>query len=168
LRADTLGEARAPGRVAVRPGRPGIDFVGRDFFYLVGLPEGLLCSLGIESSFGSSPPAGVSPASFQSAPMRIVDPPQVALQDVFAIAGGGHEFVLRILPAEATGEVLLADSLTRIFERYRVPDQPSATERALEVAVVLAEGENELLVGHELADGRRSEWRHIELRPDLL
>jgi len=45
LREDTLGEPRAPGRVAVRPGRPGLDFQGPEVFFLVGQEEGLLCGI---------------------------------------------------------------------------------------------------------------------------
>jgi hypothetical protein len=38
-----LGEMRAPGPLAVRPGAPGVDFDGPDLFFLVGDPEGSLC-----------------------------------------------------------------------------------------------------------------------------
>ncbi len=38
-----LGEPRAPGPLAVRPGEPGVDFTGPDLFFLVGDPEGKLC-----------------------------------------------------------------------------------------------------------------------------
>ena len=38
-----LGEPRAPGPLAVRPGEPGVDFDGPDLFFLVGDPEGSLC-----------------------------------------------------------------------------------------------------------------------------
>ncbi len=40
-----LGEPRAPGPLAVRPGEPGVDFDGPDLFFLVGDPEGRLCVL---------------------------------------------------------------------------------------------------------------------------
>lgn len=43
-----LGEPRAPGPLAVRPGEPGVDFSGPDLFFLVGDPEGRLC--GMESA----------------------------------------------------------------------------------------------------------------------
>ena len=38
-----LGEPRAPGPLALRPGEPGVDFDGPDLFFLVGDPEGRLC-----------------------------------------------------------------------------------------------------------------------------
>lgn len=47
--ASSVGEARALGAVRVRPGVPGIDFAGPDVFVTVGVPEGLLCGLRIES-----------------------------------------------------------------------------------------------------------------------
>jgi hypothetical protein len=40
-----LGEPRAPGPMATRPGEPGVDFTGPDLFFLVGDPEGLLCAV---------------------------------------------------------------------------------------------------------------------------
>lgn len=40
-----LGEPRAPGPLAVRPGEPGIAFDGPDLFFLVGDPEGRLCAM---------------------------------------------------------------------------------------------------------------------------
>ncbi len=49
IRTDTLGLARAPGAVRVRPGEPGVDFAGPDVFVLVGEPEGMLCGIRIES-----------------------------------------------------------------------------------------------------------------------
>lgn len=49
IRVETLGEARAPGAIAVRPGVPGFDFRGPDLFVLVGEPEGALCGIRIES-----------------------------------------------------------------------------------------------------------------------
>ncbi len=49
IRTDTLGDARAPGAIRVRPGVPGVDFQGPDVFVLVGEPEGALCGIRIES-----------------------------------------------------------------------------------------------------------------------
>lgn len=49
IRPDTLGQPRAPGAVAVRPGVPGVDFTGPDVFVLVGQEEGSLCGLRVQS-----------------------------------------------------------------------------------------------------------------------
>jgi len=49
IRADTLGKPRGLGSLEVRPGEPGVDFEGPDLFALVGLEEGSLCGLRIES-----------------------------------------------------------------------------------------------------------------------
>ena len=48
LRSDTLTEPRDLGSLRVRPGRPGVDFEGPDFFFTVNQP-GLLCALRLES-----------------------------------------------------------------------------------------------------------------------
>ncbi len=47
LRADTLGQPRGLGRIAVRPGVPGVDFQGPEVFFLVGQEEGLLCGISV-------------------------------------------------------------------------------------------------------------------------
>lgn len=49
LDASSLGLARAPGALRVRPGRPGVDYRGPDLLFLLGLPEGQLCGLRIDS-----------------------------------------------------------------------------------------------------------------------
>jgi len=45
LGAAGLGGSRAPGSLAVRPGLPQVDFDGPDLFFLLGDPEGQLCSV---------------------------------------------------------------------------------------------------------------------------
>ncbi|HVP29903.1 MAG TPA: hypothetical protein VMW35_12180 [Myxococcota bacterium] len=47
--AGALGRPRGLGSIAVRPGRPGVDYTGPDVFVLVGTPEGLLCALRVDS-----------------------------------------------------------------------------------------------------------------------
>ncbi len=47
--AASVGEPRALGSLRVRPGRPGIDYSGPDVFVIVGVPEGLLCAIRVES-----------------------------------------------------------------------------------------------------------------------
>jgi hypothetical protein len=44
LRSDTLGQPRGPGPLEIRPGVPGVDYTGAEFFSLVGEP-GLLCAI---------------------------------------------------------------------------------------------------------------------------
>ena len=45
----SLGLARAPGALRVRPGRPGVDYQGPDVLFALGLPEGALCGVRIDS-----------------------------------------------------------------------------------------------------------------------
>lgn len=49
LGAASLGLARAPGALRVRPGRPGVDYRGPDVVFSLGLPEGALCGVRIDS-----------------------------------------------------------------------------------------------------------------------
>jgi len=49
LDAASLGLARAPGAVRVRPGRPGADYRGPDVLFTIGIPEGQLCGVRIDS-----------------------------------------------------------------------------------------------------------------------
>lgn len=45
----TGGENHAPSQISVRPGEPGIDYLGPDVFFTVGLPVGLLCGQRIDA-----------------------------------------------------------------------------------------------------------------------
>lgn len=49
LGAASLGLARAPGALRVRPGRPGVDYRGPDVWFSLGLPEGALCGVRVDS-----------------------------------------------------------------------------------------------------------------------
>ena len=49
VRADTLGQPQLPSALAIRPGRPGIDYAGPDVFFLIDQPEGLLCGVRIDA-----------------------------------------------------------------------------------------------------------------------
>jgi len=49
LRPDTLGEQRDPGRLRVRPGRPGVDYSGPDLLFLTAQPDGQVCAQRAES-----------------------------------------------------------------------------------------------------------------------
>lgn len=49
VRTDTLGRLRRPSSLRVRPGVPGVDYVGPDVFFTIGEPEGFLCGVRIDS-----------------------------------------------------------------------------------------------------------------------
>lgn len=49
LRAETLGEQRDPGRLRIRPGRPGVDYRGPDALFLTSQPDGQACALRLQS-----------------------------------------------------------------------------------------------------------------------
>jgi hypothetical protein len=49
LRVDTLGQLRQPSSLKVRPGIPGVEYVGPDVFFTIGDPEGFLCGVRIDA-----------------------------------------------------------------------------------------------------------------------
>jgi len=48
VRVDTLDQPRQPAALRVRPGVPGVDYVGPDVFFTIGDPEGFLCGVSID------------------------------------------------------------------------------------------------------------------------
>jgi len=75
----------------------------------------------------------------------------------------GSEYAVRIVPSEATGEILLADAQGQVFAQYAVPNTPIASSRVLDVTLGLPPDDTHVLVAHVLKDGRRSDWREIAL-----
>ncbi len=49
LTVDSLSLLRAPAKIMVRPGIPGVDYSGPDVYFLAGLPEGAVCGIRMES-----------------------------------------------------------------------------------------------------------------------
>lgn len=47
--AGSTGQMRAIDRIAIRPGRPGIDYTGPDVYFTVGLEEGAVCGVRIDA-----------------------------------------------------------------------------------------------------------------------
>jgi hypothetical protein len=74
--------------------------------------------------------------------------------------------VLRILPAEASGEILVAAAPGEVFSRHAVPQQPGAAGRVFDLHLALAPGDTQVWLAHETPDGRRSAWRSVALDPD--
>jgi hypothetical protein len=75
----------------------------------------------------------------------------------------GPDYLVRIVPNEFAGHVLLADSQGVVFARYPVVSSPLAAARVIDLALNPAPGDFAVLSAHEFADGRRSEWREIAL-----
>jgi hypothetical protein len=87
--------------------------------------------------------------------------------DAVVLDAYGSEYAVRIVPSEATGNILLADADGRVFAQYAVPGTAIASGRVVDVTLGLPPGDTHVLVAHVLKDGRRSDWREIELgRPD--
>jgi hypothetical protein len=49
LTAASIGLARAPGPLRVRPGVPGRDYQGHDVFLTLGLPDGQFCGVRVNA-----------------------------------------------------------------------------------------------------------------------
>lgn len=114
----------------------------------------------VTAADGAPEVPGASAARRSNGPLPTA--PNVVVLDVY-----GSEYEVRIVPSEATGEIWLADAEGRVFAQYAVPNTPIASSRVLDVTLGLALGDTHLLVAHALDDGRRSDWREIELRtPD--
>jgi hypothetical protein len=78
------------------------------------------------------------------------------------------EAVLRIVPSEARGAVLLADADGTVFARYPVPSVPAVGARVFDVALELYGDDAQVLMAHEFADGRRSHWRSLAIGAPLV
>jgi hypothetical protein len=59
--------------------------------------------------------------------------------------------------------VLIADLDGTVFARYPISRRPVVGTRAFDVALELYGEDAEVLVAHELSDGRRSEWRALSV-----
>jgi hypothetical protein len=72
-------------------------------------------------------------------------------------------WVLRIVPAEASGEILLAGPDGGVFARRALPPHPVAPGRVFDLVLSLLPGDTDVWLAHERADGRRSVWSRVEL-----
>jgi hypothetical protein len=135
--SDADGTLQFPPVIA--PGE-GLEVVVTDADSLPGLP-------------GASEARSLAP--------RLPEAPQATLLEAVA-----EEYVVRIVPSEATGEVLLADSHGAVFARYAIPPNPSVAARVFDVALTLSGGDGGILLAHQFRDGRRSDWRVLPLSPD--
>jgi len=72
----------------------------------------------------------------------------------------------RVLPAEPSGEILLAGADGAIFARHAVPQHPAAPGRVFDLELWLPAADTHVWLAHEMRDGRRSEWWPVALRED--
>jgi len=71
------------------------------------------------------------------------------------------EVMVRIVPTEGSGAVLLADAGGTVFARYPISPTPAIGARVFDVALELYGDAQQLLMAHEFEDGRRSDWRAL-------
>ena len=100
--------------------------------------------------------ATASRAAF--APSRPLYPPRA---EVLSASDDG--ITLRVTPAEASGEVLLAAESGEIFARHALPAHPSSAGRVLDLRLALPAGDSFVWLAHENPDGRRSAWQSVAL-----
>jgi hypothetical protein len=72
-------------------------------------------------------------------------------------------WTLRIVPAEPSGEILLAGPDGAVFARRAPPPHPVAPGGVFDLVLSLLPGDTEVWLAHERADGRRSAWTRVEL-----
>ncbi len=95
---------------------------------------------------------------------RPPEPPQGRVLEAYE-----GEAVVRIVPTEGSGTVLLADLDGSIFARYPISPMPAIGTRAFDVVLELYGDDPQVLMAHEFADGRRSDWRSMSVgEPTLL
>jgi hypothetical protein len=87
---------------------------------------------------------------------RAPEPPQGRVLEVYE-----GEAILRIVPTEASGTVLLADPDGTVFARYPIPPTPAIGPRVFDVPLELYGDDPPVLMAHEFPDGRRSPWREL-------
>jgi len=85
---------------------------------------------------------------------RPPEPPQGRVLEAYE-----GEAVVRIVPTEGSGTVLLADLDGSIFARYPISPMPAIGTRAFDVVLELYGDDPQVLMAHEFTDGRRSDWR---------
>jgi hypothetical protein len=85
---------------------------------------------------------------------RSPDPPQGRVLEAYE-----GEAIVRIIPTEGSGTVLLAGPDGTVFARYPISPTPAIGARAFDVALELYGDDPQLLMAHEFEDGRRSDWR---------
>ena len=115
--------------------------------------------------------AGLTPESPGASERRKLAPRTPAAPHATILEAGPEEYQVRIVAAETTGRVLLADLDGNVFAAYAIPLDPSPTHRVFDVALSVPPTDTMVWMAHELEDGRLSEWRPIPLErfdPDSL
>ena len=73
--------------------------------------------------------------------------------------------IVRVRPAESDGLILVADSHGTVFAELAISRHPTAAGRIFDMEVTVPESEPEILLAHELPDGRVSPWGPLPLAP---
>ena len=73
--------------------------------------------------------------------------------------------IVRVRAAEADGAILVADSQGAVFAEFAILRRPTAAGRIFDLEVIVPDSEPEILLAHELPDGRVSPWGRLPLAP---
>jgi hypothetical protein len=123
----------------------------------------------VAAPLGRSPLGGAASAPLRVAPRRPVAPraaprPSDGPWRTAPPSGDGPLRVVRVVPGEAGGSVVVADAREQELGRFAVAPLPSAAQRVFELEIELGSGPDaaaELRLAQELEEGRRSEWRRL-------
>ena len=73
--------------------------------------------------------------------------------------------IVRVRPAESDGLILVADSHGTVFAELAISRHPTAAGRIFDMEVTVPESDTEILLAHELPDGRVSPWGPLSFAP---
>ncbi len=73
--------------------------------------------------------------------------------------------IVRVRPAESDGLILVADSHGTVFAELAILRHPTAAGRIFDLEVIVPGSDPEILLAHELPDGRVSPWGPLPLAP---
>jgi hypothetical protein len=92
---------------------------------------------------------------------RSPDPPQGRVLEAYE-----GEAIVRIIPTEGSGTVLLAGPDGTVFARYPISPTPAIGPRVFDLE--LYGDDPQVLMAHEFTDGRRSDWRVLSVGEPVL
>lgn len=147
---------RVGERVAVMARGHSLDDGTLIFPALVVPPAGLEVVVTGSDETPASPGASLPRSVAARAPL----PPRAVVR-----TGAAGEVTLRVVPAEASGRILVAADPGEVFATRDVPDRPDAAGRVFDLALAPGPGQSRVWLAQESPDGRRSDWRAVALVP---
>ncbi len=110
-------------------------------------------------------PAGAGPEAPAASLPREVLPPSPPPPRALLLGAENGVIHVRVEPALGGGTLLVAAPGGALLGRHPVPEHPDAARRGFELEVVLAAGEDHVLLAHAGTNGQRSAWLRLGLAP---